>query len=187
MGRRGRRDKKPKTATQLQKDIEALDFRLETEALKFSEEKKIRATIRELKKEKASYLARIKKVVDSRISKSGVSRGRISVTKEVPSEELVSDYSTRIKNARLAKQQTHAEFASFLNEKESVVAKWESGNLRPSLETAKTLEKKLKITLVVEGGVDTADAGDIIKSLTPVKGTKNATLGDLVKVKVRNR
>ena len=183
--RRNRREKRPKSASELQKDIDALEFRLETEALKFSEEKKMRGTIRELKKQKKSYVERLKVAVASK--SSPVRKGGVIVAKSAPVEELVSNYSTLIKNARLAKKQTHAEFAAFLQRKESEVAKWELGSLKPSIDTAKKLERKLKITLVVEGGVDTADAGDILKSLTPVKGTKAATLGDLVKVKVRNR
>ena len=190
-GRRDKRNARPKTATELQKDIDALDFRLETEALKFSEEKKIRGTIRDLKKQKASYLERVKLAVSKRISESSNNNnsrlvgGRIS--RQAPEEVISKDFSEKLKSSRLVKGQTQEEFAAFLNERESIVSKWENGSMKPSIATAKKLEKILKITLVVEAGVDAADASDIIKSLNPAKGNKTATLGDLVKVKVRKR
>ncbi|MAG61044.1 hypothetical protein CL619_04615 [archaeon] len=183
--RRNRKDNKPKSASQLQKEIDALDFRLETEALKFSEEKKMRGLIRELKKQKALALKRIVRP-NTEVRNKGV----IAVSKSEKEEKLVTDFAVKLRSSRESKNMTQEKFASFLNQRESVVSKWENGNLRPSIGVAKGLQRKLRITLVVEVGsenVGATDPNEILKSLNPSKSNKTATLGDMVKVKTRNR
>lgn len=180
---RDRRQQRPKTAAQLQKEIDAIEFRLETEALKFSEEKKLRSLITDLKKQKKLAA---KKFISSG-PKSSSRTGTIKVDKNTVEEVLVHDFAEKLRVARRAKGMTQEEFALSLNEKESVYSKWENGSLTPSISVAKQLEKKLRVTLVVEAGVETADPGDILKSLTVSKNNKTATLGDMVKLKVRNR
>ena len=179
--RRDKRDNKPKSATQLQKEIDALDFRLETEALKFSEEKKMRGLIRQLKKEKVLASKIIRRPAEIR------STGTIAASKSEKEETLVADFADKLKAARAAKNMNQGEFSSFLNERESVVSKWENGSLKPQIGVAKGLQKKLHLTLVVEVGVEAADPNEILKGLNPAKANKTATLGDMVKVKVRNR
>ncbi len=181
--RRDGRENKPKSATQLQKEIDDLDFRLETEALKFSEEKKLRGTIRILKKQKVLAIAA------QRVNRPTATRsvGTIAANKAEVEEILVSDFAAKLKAARSAKNMTQEEFAAFLNERASELAKWENGNLKPNLSTAKGLQRKLHISLVVEAGVEVAEVTDVLKSLNPAKANKTATLGDMVKVKVRGK
>lgn len=183
MGYHDRREKdlRPKSATQLQKEIDDLDFRLETEALKFSEEKKLRGIIKVLKKQK---ILASKRVV--RPSFENKPRGTIAISRSEVKEKLISDFADKIKSARAAKNMTQEEFASFLNQRESIVSKWENGNFKPSIGVAKGLQRKLHLTLVVEAGVEVADPNEILKSLNPSKSNKTATLGDMVKVKTRN-
>ena len=130
-GRHDKRNARPKTAKELQKDIDALDFRLETEALKFSEEKKLRGTIRDLKKQKVLTLKKVKLAVESRNASRPNSLVGGRVSRQAPEQVLSKDFSNKLKSARIAKGQTQEEFSAFLNERESVVSKWENGSLKP--------------------------------------------------------
>jgi len=63
-------------------------------------------------------------------------------------EEIVEDFSLRIKKAREELNLKQEELALKINEKESIIHHLETGKLRPSLELAKKLERFLKIKLV---------------------------------------
>lgn len=179
---RKRKDSRPKSASQIQKEIDALEFRLETEALKYSEEKRIRGLVKDLKKQKvlASRVVTIK-------PKSQSEKGTIHVKRNEVEETLVSDFANKLRAAREKRGMTQEKFAAFLNQRESVVSKWENGSLIPNIGVAKGLSKKLKMNLVVEGGVQVGDPEEILKSLNISKSSKTATLGDMVKLKVRKR
>lgn len=71
-------------------------------------------------------------------------------------EELVEDFAKIIREARERQGVTQKDFALKLNEKESAVQKWESGAMSPSIDTAKKLEKLLKVKLVVKEAPETA-------------------------------
>jgi putative transcription factor len=106
-------------------------------------------------------------------------RNRNSNSKKEKVEfRIVNDFSDLIRNSRNKRVMTQEDFAKFLNEKESIVAKWESGSLKPRLDVARTLERKLNIRLVEK---------DEIKQF---EGNKNKvasefTLGDFIKVRKR--
>ena len=94
--------------------------------------------------------------------------------------KTVSNYSQLIKSAREKRGLKQEDFAKFLNEKESLVAKWESGLMKPSLDTAKRLERMLGIKLV---------ESEVVGSFEQ-KVNKNAdefTLGDFIKVRKRKQ
>jgi putative transcription factor len=71
-------------------------------------------------------------------------------------EELVEDFAKVVREARERQGLTQKDFALKLNEKESAVQKWESGSMPPSIDTAKKLEKLLKVKLVVKEAPETA-------------------------------
>ncbi|GAD52449.1 HTH-type transcriptional regulator [Halarchaeum acidiphilum MH1-52-1] len=90
-------------------------------------------------------------------------------------QELASDYDDRIRNAREQGEYSQEDLASELNEKASLVRKLERGDILPSDDVRKKLEKKLGISLLeaVEGDEEW-DSGS---------GEGGLTLGDMVKRK----
>lgn len=87
-------------------------------------------------------------------------------------EELVEDYAKLIREERERQSLTQKDFALKLNEKESAVQKWESGSMAPNIETAKKLEKLLKVKLVVKEAPETA--------VLEKKTSGPLTIGDLL-------
>ena len=104
---------------------------------------------------------------------SGGSRRRRDMFDEM--QELASDYDERIRNAREEASYSQEELASELNEKASLVRKLERGDILPSDDVRKKLEKKLGVSLLeaVEGDEEW-DSGS---------GEGGLTLGDMVKRK----
>lgn len=89
---------------------------------------------------------------------------------------VISNYASVLRQAREKQELSQEDFARFLQEKESIVAKWEQGRMQPSVEVARKLEKILGVSLVVE---------DVEQSFE--KENKNRTdgftLGDFIKVR----
>jgi len=98
--------------------------------------------------------------------------------------DLVLNYSQIIQKIRNQKGLDQEKFAKLINEKESVVQKWESGNLKPRIDTAKKLERLFNVELIKVVGsgeeVKTLDTGTSSK-----KSTGEPTLGDFVKIRKR--
>ena len=99
---------------------------------------------------------------------------------QTPEFKVVSNYSDLIRSARECKSLKQEDFAKFLNEKESILTKWESGSLKPRLDVAKRLEKVLGIKLVERDEVKSVDLGKKKKG-----GSEEFTLGDFIKVRKR--
>ena len=95
--------------------------------------------------------------------------------KEEKVELLVEDYHDIIKKGRELMGLSQKDFASRLNEKESVVHKIETGAFEPQLELAKRLEKILGVKLVEE----------IEEKHEPIKKKREEgfTIGDFIKTK----
>lgn len=98
------------------------------------------------------------------------------IEKEIE-ERIISSYAQTIRKVREKRGLTVEDFAKLLNEKESSLHKWESGSIKPDLETAKKLEKILNITLIelVEEQkikLERTNSGEI-------------TLGDVIKIRKR--
>ncbi|MFO8110339.1 MAG: multiprotein bridging factor aMBF1 [Thermoplasmata archaeon] len=85
---------------------------------------------------------------------------------------LALDYSDRIREARIGMSQTQEDLANSVNEKKSVIAKLEKGDLRPSDELIKKLESSLSIELMDEYQETTTIS---------TSGKRALTLGDLIK------
>lgn len=90
--------------------------------------------------------------------------------------KVVDDFSRLLRSARERSTLSQEDFAVLLQERESVVNKWEAGTVKPSLETAKKLQKLLGLTLVV---IDEAVGEEIVSA----KKSDELTLGDFMKMK----
>jgi putative transcription factor len=92
--------------------------------------------------------------------------------------ELISqDYSEKIRNAREKLGLTQEEFSKKLNERESFMQKIESGQMKPSIDMARKLEKELHIILV-----ENFEEGEVPIE-TPKSKADGFTLGDFIKDK----
>jgi putative transcription factor len=89
--------------------------------------------------------------------------------------ELVVDYPKLINEARMARDWKQETLAAKINEKTSVINKLERGDMRPDDLLVKKLENELGITL--------KEKVPIIKSESKASGSKELTLGDLIKMK----
>lgn len=91
-----------------------------------------------------------------------------------PALRVNHNYAAILRQARERKGLSQEDFAKSLQERESVVAKWEQGKMQPSVDIARRLEKMLGVSLVVE---------DIEQSFEKEKsgGTDGFTLGDFIK------
>ena len=95
---------------------------------------------------------------------------------EGPQFKVVDDYPTLIRIAREKRGMKQEDFAKFLNERESIVSKWEQGSLKPRLDVARRISKLLRINLIVKDEV--ADKVEIKKGKS-----SEFTLADFVKVR----
>ena len=96
--------------------------------------------------------------------------------------ELVKDYSKKLQQVRNKIGLNQEDFAKKLNEKLSVVQKWESGQLKPRIVVARKLEKLLSVELVIKQEVDgSIEKSNILKN----NGSDDFTLGDFIKVRKR--
>jgi putative transcription factor len=91
-------------------------------------------------------------------------------------DTLVDDYDQRIREARESRGQSQEELAKDLNEKASLIRKLERGDVLPSDDVQRKLERALGIDLDADGeaGEGDWDSGDAAEGLT---------LGDMVKRK----
>lgn len=91
-------------------------------------------------------------------------------------EELAGDYDQRIRSAREGEDLTQEELANSINEKVSLIRKLEHGDIQPSDEVQRKLEKRLGISLTGE-----EEAGD--EEWESESSDTGLTLGDMVKRK----
>ena len=94
---------------------------------------------------------------------------------------IVSDYFSIIKSAREKRNLNQEDFSKLIQEKESILQKWESGALKPSIESAKRLERILNIILIQKEEDDTETEKQPNKRNSDI-----FTLGDFIKIKKRN-
>jgi putative transcription factor len=100
--------------------------------------------------------------------------------KEEVEWKIVDNFSALIKSAREEKGMTQEDFAKFINERESILSKWEQGTLKPRIFVARRLGQTLGMTLVTK---DTREKVELTKG----KSSANEfTLGDFIK-KPRNQ
>lgn len=104
---------------------------------------------------------------------SGSSRRRRDMFDEM--EELASDYDERIRNARESEGLSQEELAKELSEKASTIRKLERGDMLPTDDVQRKLEKYLGISLTESSDSDEEWSGG--------GGEGGLTLGDMVKRK----
>lgn len=101
----------------------------------------------------------------------------IKSSNKEPSETIDSNYAEKIRKARSMKGLTQKELARAIAEKESVIHKLESKQLKPPFKLAKKLEQFLRLTLIVKSKEET-----IPKRSFNLKNGE-LTIGDLVGLK----
>lgn len=67
---------------------------------------------------------------------------------EGPTLKIVENYSSLIRSAREKKGMSQEDFAKFLNERESVVSKWEQGVMKPRIDIARKIGRILYVNLI---------------------------------------
>jgi putative transcription factor len=92
-------------------------------------------------------------------------------------DEIAADYDQRVREARESRGQSQQDLASELNEKTSLIRKIERGDVLPSDDVRKKLERELGISLVEGSGSDDDESEWSSGSST------TTTLGDVVKRK----
>ena len=90
-------------------------------------------------------------------------------------DEVAQDYDERIRRGRESAGLTQEELANALNEKASLIRKLERGDVLPSDEVQRKLERKLDVSLVESAGGDEEWESDGSAGTT--------TLGDVVRRK----
>lgn len=96
----------------------------------------------------------------------------------LPVEELdyVEDFHVRIKNARERLGLTQEDLASMLNERLTVIKKIEQGEVRPTLELARKIEKMLNIQIIEKAVID-----EYYEPYISKPKVSGYTLGDVLK------
>ncbi len=104
---------------------------------------------------------------------SRIKRPKIKDVYKDMDKELVSDWNERIRQAREKKGISREDLGFKIGERTVTIAKIENGDLRPSDQVVKKLEKELEITLVEE-----------VKDTAPISHGSHGrglTLGDFIK------
>jgi putative transcription factor len=133
-------------------------------------------------KECAKYGKVVKKTFDPNITKKELKdkkKGYINVEKNEEKEIIeiiVEDYSKLIKDKREKLGLKQNELALKISEKESLIQNIERGNITPSIELAKKLERFLKIKLVEEYEEE-------ISSKRIKHKNMELTIGDIINIK----
>jgi putative transcription factor len=89
-------------------------------------------------------------------------------------QEIIEDYTTKIRQAREKLGLTHEQLGKKINEKTSVIAKLETGKISPNNILATKLEHALKIKLL------TPITEEKTPQQTPKTASRELTLGDLI-------
>ncbi len=89
-------------------------------------------------------------------------------------QEIVEDFSTKIRQAREKLGLTHEDLGKRINEKSSVIAKLETGKMEPNNILATKLEHALKIKLL------TPITEEKTEAQIPKTANREMTLGDLI-------
>ena len=97
--------------------------------------------------------------------------------KNIPDLKITATFSSLIKAEREKRKLTQEDFAKFLNEKESVLHKWENGSLKPRIGVAKQLERILEIKIVER------DEKKIFEQKKEKSSRDGFTLGDFIKTR----
>lgn len=112
-----------------------------------------------------------------KVQPAAISRPAAVKREPVQVERVVSDYATRIKNAREKRNMTQIDFSKHINVKESLIHKMETGHFEPQIDIARKMEKILHISLV-EIREETA-----VISQEKEEKSAGMTIGDIIRLK----
>lgn len=101
-------------------------------------------------------------------------------TQEGPELKITSAFAEKIRSLRVKQGRTQEEFAALLNQRVSILTKWEQGTLKPPLEEAEQLGKKLGVNFVEQEQLVEQEKSEPKKMNAPL------TIGDFVKIKKRS-
>ncbi|HLD05037.1 MAG TPA: multiprotein bridging factor aMBF1 [Candidatus Nanoarchaeia archaeon] len=90
-------------------------------------------------------------------------------------EDIATNFSQLIRKSRESLKMTQEDFAKKIQEKVNTLHKWETGHLKPDLQTAKKLERMLNIKLVTSVSNQEEKIDHKSKSV-------GLTIGDILKV-----
>jgi len=105
--------------------------------------------------------------------------------KEIPEIGIINNFSEIIRKAREEKGMSQEDFAKFLNERESLIHKWENGSLKPRIGIAKKMGRILNINLLEKEAKSKNDNDDKELNTKNIKNREEFTLGDFIKVRKR--
>ena len=91
--------------------------------------------------------------------------------------KVVDNFSDLLRQKRVKQGLTITDFSKLLNERESLVAKWLNGSIKPDLAMAEKLQQKLKLRLLESEAAEVSD-------IKAGKDNQELTLGDIV---IKNR
>ena len=94
-----------------------------------------------------------------------------------PEFKIVDDFAALIRSIRNAKNMSQEDFGKLIQERESAIAKWEQGTLKPSLDAARRVGKILSMNFVKQEEVSSTAIN------TPAKKSDEFTLGDFIKMR----
>lgn len=114
------------------------------------------------------------KVVSSQRQFQQIKPAQLPQELQEPTETLVQDCGTRIKQAREKLGLEQKDFAQKISEKMSTVHNMETGAFKPSISLARKLEKMLHIQLIETTAEESAPA--------PKTRSDQVTIGDLIKL-----
>ncbi len=100
-------------------------------------------------------------------------------SRDEPDDELVEDYSTRVKQAREQHGKSPKDLAEQIKEKDSVIHRVETGKLSPDRKLARKLESALGISLYEDVSEATGYEQD-------ARSAGGQTLGDVAEVRDRS-
>ncbi|NYB51350.1 MAG: TIGR00270 family protein [Methanobacteriaceae archaeon] len=104
------------------------------------------------------------------------SGGRRYYRSQEPTQEVIEDYQTVIRQAREKRGWSREDLGEKIYEKVSVINRLESGKMVPDLKLARKLERTLKITLLEK--TEEAHLDDLSGS-----HMRGATIGDIARIK----
>lgn len=96
--------------------------------------------------------------------------------RDEPTEELVEEFDSKIRNARESKKWSREDLGKKINERVSVITRIETGKMTPDIKLTKKFEKVLNIKLLEK--TSNVDLNQFINT-----STGERTLGSIVKIK----
>jgi len=96
-------------------------------------------------------------------------------------KKVINNFSSIIRKERETRGMSQEDFAKFLQERQSIIAKWEAGSIVPEISTAQRLGRILNKNLIVEDVTSRVN----LETESSKKNKDVLTFGDFVKIRKR--